>query len=95
MAKVTVYIPDELLVAAEYVYGETEQPGVSPINRSALVQTTFREYVSAAGRPAQSGRGLTEALRATRAARVALEDVEATLTRERPVRRRVRRYAGR
>lgn len=92
MARVTVFIPDELLVAAEYAYGETEQPGVSPINRSHLVQTALRYLVESVNRPAQSGRGATEALRAARAAITALEDVEATLTQGRPVRRRVRRY---
>lgn len=59
---------------------------------SSLVQEGLRALVEQRGRDGVSGRGHVETLRAARAARVALEDLEAVLTQEKPVRRQVRRY---
>jgi hypothetical protein len=67
----------------------------SKVNRSRMVSEALVAYVEPLPRAERSERGRLETLRATRAARQALDDLEATLTQAAPVQRRVRRYPGR
>lgn len=91
MARITVYIPDEVLDRAKHAYlVRNKRKGIS-INTSELVTSALGMYASGPIRSEISERGRRETLRAARATRAALEQLEATLTQARPVKRRVRR----
>src|ERR1700690_3868652 len=96
MARITVYIPDDVLTEAEARYGAVRPPMRTNLNRSQLVTEALKAFRQPASRAEASARGRTETLRALRAAEAALRDVRSTLTQDRPVKRSVRRvrYAG-
>ena len=91
MARITVYIPDELLeeavkYAPHIIGGKMDTPSVS-----GLVQEALRQLVRRRGRPETSQRGHLETVWAIRTATTALEDLERGLLQDRPVKRRVKR----
>src|SRR5271165_3391807 len=91
MARVTIYIPDDLLreVNTSYVEGKIDGPYAG--NMSGLCQAGLRALLGGEGRPERSERGRIETLRAVRAAQAALGDVERGLTQARPVKRHTKR----
>jgi Arc/MetJ-type ribon-helix-helix transcriptional regulator len=94
VARVTVYIPDELVERANRWVVRSAANRSVPSNMSALVQAGLEALTEGPARPEASKRGRLEALRAVRAASDALADVELALTQAKPVKRRVRRYPG-
>ena len=93
MARVTVFIPDDLLENALEKYA-LETGAIGEVKVSHVVQGTLLMYTLAGPTRADaSERGRLETLRAVRAAVAALGDVEATLSQAAPVKRRVRRYS--
>lgn len=95
MARVTVFIPDHLLDAAVDAAGRNWTGVKKAPTVSGVVQEALKMYSEGTGRPEVSERGRLETLRTTRAARVALEDLERMLVESAPVRRRVRRAPSR
>lgn len=91
MARITVHIPDDVLAAADAREAAGRLARDYPLNRSRMVTEALKEWRQPATRAEASGRGRTETLRAIRAARAALLDVERTLQQDKPVKRRVRR----
>lgn len=92
MARITVFIPDDVLFDAERHYLKVVTPTRASVNRSDMVAKALAVWSATAARRDVSERGRLETLRAVRAAQAALGDVEGTLTQARPVKRRVRRY---
>lgn len=91
MPKISVYVPDHMLSRARMHAEQRRLQGDPGGSVSALVQMGLTVVLDEGARPDVSDRGRIETLRATRAARQALRDLEATLTQRAPVRRRVRR----
>lgn len=93
MARITVHINDSVLEAAERYWTARPPYSGERVNRSQMVTYALSCFCESEGRPAVSERGRLETLRSLRALGDALRELEAGLTQERPVRRRVRRYA--
>jgi len=91
MARITVYIPDDLLKQADAEYLRRVSAGSRHFNRSRMVAEALARYAASPGRPTTSQRGYRETLRALRATRAALDDLEANLRQSRPVKPSVRR----
>lgn len=91
MARITVNINDDVLAAGEVAYRKSLPNHAGRINRSAMVSWGLIELVRLGSRSEASGRGRTETLRALRATRASLDELEATLTQDKPVKRRTRR----
>lgn len=94
MARITVFISDDVLEAADFHYLKSALARGASINRSHMVTEALKAWSAERARPEASQRGRTETLRSVRAAQAALRDVEAGLTQAKPVRRSVRRYAA-
>jgi hypothetical protein len=94
MARITVFIADDVLAAADYHYLKTSAGNGASVNRSHMVSLALYDWACERARPEASERGRIETLRTLRAAREALDELEQGLTQARPVRRRVRRYAA-
>lgn len=95
MARVTVFIPDDVFAQARAGYIERTEAGGEGVNVSRMVTEALTAYHRPTPRAEASERGRIETLRGLRAARVALDDLEAMLTQAAPVRRRVRRHPPR
>jgi hypothetical protein len=91
MARITVYIPDDVYMQARTRYLTQSEAGTAAVNVSKMVTDALVAFHRPTPRAERSERGRVETLRASRAARAALADLEATLTQARPVKRRVRR----
>lgn len=91
MARVTVWIPDDLEAQVkQHLAGIGRVEGVAP-SYSALVQDALREALRQPPRYEASARGLAEALREVRTASAALKDLETRLISDRPSRRHAKR----
>jgi hypothetical protein len=94
MARITVFISDDVLFQAESHYVRTRCGVGIGVNRSHMVTEALKVWAAEPARPEASQRGRIETLRTLRAAREALDELEQGLTQGRPVKRRVRRYAA-
>lgn len=91
MAKPTVYINDYLLERARVAYERQFGKHEKGIGTSMVVSWALLRAVEQPSRPDLSERGRLETLAVLRAARAALDDLEGTLTQDRPVKRHARR----
>lgn len=91
MPRYTIYLSDDLDRAAKATYAGLEGVDTRRVGMSLVCQWALRMAVSTPPRGEASERGRLDTLRAVRAARVALGDVETALISQKPLTRHVRR----